>query len=139
MNVQVKNLDVTRFLQFCKRHDCEITEDGHVLVKTRKERTEALKYIKQAYESVYGKIPMNLKKSKKCNHSMCVNPSCYYCTTRIEKARFEFLCELSEDVDWYAAEVQGYDEYVKEYNSSIPEFLRITTQDLVQASFMKRK
>lgn len=139
MRVQVKNLDITRFLQFCKRNDCEITDDGHVLLKGKGKRSEALKYVKQAYESVYGKIPMNLKKSKKCKHSACINPSCYYCTTTIGKERWEFLRELSDDIDWYSAETLGYDEYVKEYNSSIPDFLHITTEDLIQASFLKRK
>ena len=139
MKVQVKNLDITRFLRFCKQHDCEITSDGHVLVKTKEERTEALKYVKQAYESLYGRTPIYLKKSHKCKHGLCVNPSCYHCTAEIEKKRLEFLRELSDDVDWNIAEMQGFERYVKEYNRSMPDFLHITEEDLKQASFLKRK
>lgn len=139
MKVQMKNLDITRFLQFFKQHDCEITNDGHVFVKTKDERAEALKYVKQAYESLYGRTQIHLKKSHKCKHYLCVNPSCYHCTAEIGKKRFEFLRELRDDVDWNIAETQGFEEYVKEYNRSMPDFLHITEEDLKQASFLKRK
>lgn len=139
MQGQVNTLDVTRFLQFCKEHNCDITKDGHVLVKDKREREEAQEYIKWAYESVYGRTPVFLRKSSKCKYAFCVNPSCYYCTMRIDKARFEFLREISDDVDWVVAEMQGFEEYVKEYNRSMPDFLHITKEDLKQASFLKRK
>lgn len=110
--------------------------NGHLLVKdtTNEERRAIVRNL----FSVLGDLRaenknFRLRKFPTCQFHNCVSPQCYYFSLKadIEHSILskEDIIDIAEEMDLLRIEEIGPVDYLKEYNATQPDILKISEQD----------
>lgn len=124
------------FFNIIKKYDLE-ERNGHLLVKSPVTKAKLTDIIRELYTSL-GELKaenknFRLQKVGNCQFKNCVSPQCYKFILKPALSNSmlskEDIIEIAEDMDLSRIEEIGPIAYLKEYNLTQPDILKVSEAD----------
>lgn len=126
--------NIKEYHRILKEYNIE-ENDGHLIIKAdNKLKAKVARELMSALGDLRaGNDMFRLRKSPRCSCEDCVSPQCYDFTLKSEYKKSlltkEDIIEIANDMDLNEIEEMGATEYLKKYNESLPEILRVSEND----------
>ena len=127
-------INIKDYHNILKKYD--ITENnGHLLLKEDvKNKNGVVRDLFLALGDIRAENSnFRIQKLPRCNFPNCVSPQCHTFILKNAKPDSslskEDIEEIAKEIDLDEVEKMGQIEYLKQYNESLPEFLRISKED----------
>lgn len=133
-------INIKKYHELLKNYDIK-EDNGHLIIENRTLKPREKHEIINDLFSALGDTRANdsrfrLRKSKRCKFDNCVSPQCYSFIVKTSLTKRETSLLSKEDIEQIASEMDldkitmvGPKEYLKQYNESLPDFLKITEED----------
>ena len=126
---------MNEFFKLLKKYD--VTEqNGHLLVENNESRiirNISRKLLLSLGELRADNSNFRLVKSPSCMFKNCVSPQCYYFKLKLTAENSllskEDIIDIANEMDLDRIEELGVDAYLKEYNESLPDILKLSKAD----------
>lgn len=127
-------INIKDYHNILKKYD--ITEnEGHLLLKEDvKNKKQIIRDLFLALGDIRAENPnFRLQKTTRCDFPNCVSPQCHNFILKSAVVNSslsrEDIEEIAKEIDLDEVERVGQIEYLKKYNESLPEFLKISMED----------
>lgn len=140
-------IDIEKFFKSIKKYKLK-EENGHLLLPEDSIYLDRkYKIVKDLYSSLGdARVDGNFRllKGVSCKNKLCVSPQCYtfrlYLTSKTSNLSQDDVVEIANDMDLNRLYAIGEKAYFEEYNSILPDILKLTIEDYkIVIAYLKGK